>query len=102
MERKENPKLRRDFLTRREYYRLLAEVRVLGGWVRELLLRNHGDTNDPIADQETEGAEKDRLELEQLFEQAVAETYAKMLEQIEDMSPSFAAELDDRELNEIP
>jgi hypothetical protein len=102
MPQKQDPKLERSFLTRREYYRLIAEVRVLGSMIRELYMIHWGHSPETDSGEKEKLADQDRERFEKMFDEAVAHKYAAILEQIEDVSPALAAELDERSPEEIP
>jgi hypothetical protein len=89
-------------ITRNEYYRLVAEVRTLGAFIRELylMMECHTHDGDGIMKQQ-EWDDAARKQLDEMFEKAVSEKYSQLLYAIEDISPSLAAELDDRVPGEI-
>ena len=76
----------------REHFRMVAEVRALKGWVREMWLQNSG-LND-----ETEG----RKQFDAEFQTLVDQTFSAMLEEMEKANPRLAALLDNRDIGEIP
>jgi hypothetical protein len=76
----------------REHFRMVAEVRALKGWVREMWLQNAGLM------EETEG----RKQFDAEFSSLVDKTFSAMLEEIEKANPRLAALLDNRDIGEIP
>jgi hypothetical protein len=94
-------------ITRQEYYRLLAEVRTLTVFVKglhaaSLVKQLPPCENTPDKSQEAqEYQEYFETAFDESFPKLVAITHSKILEQIEDISPRIAAELDDRSADEI-
>jgi hypothetical protein len=76
----------------REHFRMVAEVRALKGWVREMWLQNSGFGD------EAEG--RKRFDAE--FQTLVNQTFSAMLEEMEKTNPRLAALLDNRDIGEIP
>lgn len=102
MDLEKDREMMRAFISRREHYRLLAEVRALGTLIRELYFQQLGHPEKPGNPEEVRLANKDREEIAKMFEETVERSYAAVLERIEDISPSLAAEMDDRTFEEIP
>ncbi|HUR47464.1 MAG TPA: hypothetical protein VMZ27_16395 [Candidatus Saccharimonadales bacterium] len=76
----------------REHFRMVAEVRALKGWVREMWLQNSGLMDEP------EG----RKQFDSEFAMLVEQTFSAMLEEMERTNPRLAALLDNRDIGEIP
>jgi hypothetical protein len=76
----------------REHFRMVAEVRALKGWVREMWLQNSGLMDEP------EG----RKQFDAEFAMLVEQTFSAMLEEMERTNPRLAALLDNRDIGEIP
>src|SRR5437868_13712190 len=77
----------------REHFRMVAEVRALKGWVREMWLQNSGGAGD-----ESEG----RKQFDSEFAALVEQTFSAMLEEMEKTNPRLAALLDNRDIGQIP
>ena len=77
----------------REHFRMVAEVRALKGWVREMWLQNSAGPGD-----ETEVRKQFDAEFAALADQ----TFSAMLEEMEKTNPRLAALLDNRDLGQIP
>jgi hypothetical protein len=76
----------------REHFRMVAEVRALKGWVREMWLQNSGFSD------EAEG----RKQFDAEFASLVDQTFSAMLEEMEKTNPHLAALLDNRDIGQIP
>jgi len=76
----------------REHFRMVAEVRALKGWVREMWLQSSA-----VPD-ELEG----RKQFDAEFAALVEHTFSAMLEEMEKTNPRLAALLDNRDIGEIP
>ncbi|HEY0457315.1 MAG TPA: hypothetical protein VGE41_13170 [Verrucomicrobiae bacterium] len=77
----------------REHFRLVAEVRALKGWVREMWLQNPASQNSE---------EAGRAQFDREFETLAEKTFSAMLEEIEKANPRLAGLLDNRDLGQIP
>jgi hypothetical protein len=91
-------------ITRQEWYRLLAEMRTLTAFVRSLhaaSLVKQLPPGENTPDKSQKAQEYFEKAFDENFPKVVAIAYSKILEEIEDINPRIAAELDDRSADEI-